>query len=187
MNWKLLVVLVDCLFGLSIVAFLLCIWMTICIHKANKFWKIIGDDLMILLKNNTLEGDKIQLLINELQSVTPQAYCARIIFFRNPRRLFGPGIQALLKGGPLCGDLHNERWWNIYEKIYMVAQPYERERIRNLIALYHRVDLEAAVLSLHFDIDAVLDPDRANTKQAMREACEEYDDAMAAQEIMLNG
>jgi hypothetical protein len=134
-------------------------------------------------QQNTEESHRANLLFNELHEVEPEEIILEDSILQKSEPLFGPAVQALLEGGPLCGRLHSERWWNMYEKIYLTAPSSWRKNINYLITKPN-YSLEDALIAYNYNIDATLYPDGPTTRQAMLAACEEYDDAMAAQEIM---
>lgn len=183
MSWAVAISIVMLLISL------LACWFTFCVNKTSRIMSGICEDIMRLDQFQQIEKRRIALMFSELNSVEYNSLLWKLVYSKNPAVLFGPALQMLrLRGigrgiGRGISGIGDQRWWDIYEKIYTYKFSQNSQRtIREIMA--NGYGLEQAMGAMRIPVDQYLYPDRENIKQAMADACAEYDEAMAAQEIM---
>lgn len=174
-----------------VMLFMYTIWFVVCMHRTNKAMEKINELIMEIAADTSIDRRRIAWLFDEFYQIEYREYNSKLLFFRSPTVLFGPALQTLMMQGltSACRPnerlfLHDERWWDIYEKIYRGDLETHSRRWTRLVMARDNVGMEEAMIRLHIRVDDWLDPDRENIKKAMADACAEYDEAMAAQEIM---
>ncbi len=139
-------------------------------------------------KREALERDlwKCSPGLIEIAQVWGFTHAAMLVFFMNPRRMYGPIVQSFWNG-----DNHTSeaRWWMVYNKIYLKLSAQDQKVIRMRLA--GKGDYPPA-LEHAIHVYTGIDVDRAigwisNSNEAptnMSSFAEEYDQIMAAQESM---
>lgn len=170
--------------GLLIALLIFAIWFAICMHRTGAAMNKIKELIMEIAADTSIDRRRIAWLFDELYQVEYREYNTKLLFFKSPTALFGPALQTLMKQGAASSSLRSERWWDVYHKVYRDnLEPHSQRWVRQVMARDNS-GMEEAMICLHIRVDDWLYPDRENIKQAMADACAEYDEAMAAQEIM---
>lgn len=156
----------------------------LCVKRTTRDLDKLNEIILCMSRLRSYGVDRLNFICNEFSEINHPAYCRKLIFFRSPSILLGPALQMVCRGGgtPL-GTLDNDRWWQVYEKAYLVQSRYVKTGVIQYMAI-HNLELEYALKLFGCNVDYLLYPDKDNIQCAMAAAALEYDEAMAAQDIM---
>ncbi len=144
-------------------------------------------------KREALERDlwKCSPGLIELAQVRSITHATMLVFFMNPRKLYGPIVQSFWHDYP-NPYAHDTRWWMVYNKIYLKLSEKDQREIRirlsrkSAYSVYHPVLEDAISVYTGIDVDRAIGwighSNEAPTD--MSSFAEEYDQIMAAQESM---
>ena len=157
---------------------LVVIWMTICSKMtANKREHLIDNWYHVLGHPNAGTW-----MIQEFELVSFQRHCWRLFFFRSAKSLYGPLVQSVWTFSGNCVT-RDEDWWDCYQYVYLKMAKPSQDRVRRIMAYGS---------GLKYSLDCICNiphwieqfKPESQPKFSMNDGVEEYEAAMAAQELM---
>lgn len=138
-----------------------------------------------LINRWAASGD-FDLAREEFDRVTYSQHNRAVFLFKNPMKLYGPLIQGVWDDD--TPKNYDKYWWRCYNEIYLNMMPASQAAINKELAKYTKYTwpvLPHALLQLNVDIGSWLGSyDHAEQKFSMADGVEEYEQAMAAQNLM---
>lgn len=170
---KFVIGLVVCAFGLLLWS----VWGLICSGRTYSKRKALIE------RTKSIPGDRL-LAYAELDRVGYNQHQKYLMRFRNPRKLYGPLLQGIWDGPHHALFLgYSEYWWQCYNEIYLSLTPSGLQPSVHLL-MSRGLTLPGAIESSGIDIEDWLGVPPELPKFSMADGVEEYEQAMAAQEIM---
>jgi len=128
-------------------------------------------------------GDCI-LALQEWDCVCNYQHFWHVLFFRNPKRLYGPLLQGVWNHSSNNVNLYDERWWDCYHYIYLKFTPALQQQINRMMAT-KPYRLETALYEV-CDVDYILEHCKAKPEPEffMMDGAEEYEEIISIQEAM---
>jgi hypothetical protein len=164
-------------------------------------WGMISNCLtyrkrMQLVDRWQYSGD-FYLARDEFDLVSNNQHYWRVFFLKSPRSLYGPLIQGIWDYNPVTSPgtsspfvKYNDYWWRCYKEIYLKLQYnwITSKKTRKYMAIRnHRYFLPVALAAAGLDPEELLPPKEKVTpeeKFSMQAGAEEYDQILAAQELI---
>ena len=155
-------------------------------------WRIVCNErtyrkrAQLIKRIGAMSHDRSPYAFSELSEVEYEDHFKKLFLFRNPKGLYGPVLQNLW-GDDWSVETMSEVWWRCYIEIYRTADAEFRWCIRSSIyegwGLLNALILNGASKEVE-DIAASMMEGDDTAKFSMADGAEEYEQAMAAQELM---